>query len=332
MLRYTVCSVLHYASVLVALYSVFCATEYKCSCCIVQRVLCYIIQVFLLHCTACSVLHYTSVLVALYSVFGATLYKCSCCIIQRVLCYIIQVFLLHYTASSVLHNTSVLVAFYSVFCATLYKCSCCITQRVLCYIIQVFLLHHTACSVLHFTSVIVALYSVLHPAICRVSIMHYTECVCCIIRVFYVYGALQIWSHVALNSFVHATLHKEPMLHVQGSLKVLLRRNQVMCHPSCSKHVWMQYCIVCRSASSNLGSMFLRCYVYRDFNCTAGKAQNLAQFSRRLHFFTSYQLALTLTISYFSDTLYYSATNITNGFRRILILGNRAQGRQKVFP
>jgi hypothetical protein len=108
MLRYTVCSVLHYTSVLVALYSVFCATLYKCSFCItytacsvlyytsvlvalrIQRVLCYIIQVFLLH--------------YVYSVFCATLNKCSCCIT--------------YAACSMLHYKSVLVALYSVFCAT----------------------------------------------------------------------------------------------------------------------------------------------------------------------------------------------------------------------
>ena len=46
--------------------------------------------------------------------------------------------------------------------------------------------------------------------------MHYTKCVCCIRRVFHVYGTLWRWSHVALNIVVHATLHKEPMLHVTG--------------------------------------------------------------------------------------------------------------------
>jgi len=37
-------------------------------------------------------------------------------------------------------------------------------------------------------------------------------------------------------------------------------------------------------------------------------------------------------ISYFSGTFYYCAINITNGFRLIRILGNHAEGRQKVFP
>jgi hypothetical protein len=35
---------------------------------------------------------------------------------------------------------------------------------------------------------------------------------------------------------------------------------------------------------------------------------------------------------YFSDAFYYGAINITNGFRRIGILGNHAEERQKVFP
>jgi len=84
--------VLHNTSVLVAFYSVFCATLYKCSCCITQRVLCYIIQVFLLHHTACSVLHFTSVIVALYSVLHPAICRVSIMHYTECVCCIIRVF------------------------------------------------------------------------------------------------------------------------------------------------------------------------------------------------------------------------------------------------
>jgi hypothetical protein len=150
---------------------------------------------------------------------------------------------------------------------------CYLTQGVLCYIIQVFLLHFTACSTLRCTHRPLLHYTVY-------SILQYAEYPYCVKQSVYVawYACFMFMPHYRDGSMLHWTVlsmlrdTKNPCCMLQGSLNVLMRWNWVMCHPSCSKHVWMQYCIVCSSASSNFGSMLFLCYVYGDFKCTAGKA------------------------------------------------------------